>query len=154
MDSPKFVSALVLLVVAAIAYFISDNFLTLAPSVAIAVGTLLGGLTVLVFFTVVPGTAAIPEHITEEDNNDDKVTLYVGNLPYRVNEGNVQQLFSRFSRVYSVRLMRDRKTGKRKGYGFVEVDSMSAEKAIGQLNDSTFEDRTLKVRLANQKAAE
>ena len=48
--------------------------------------------------------------------------------------------------------MKDRKTGRRKGFGFVEVDVNSADKMITKLNDSTFEERTLRVRLAKEKS--
>jgi len=54
----------------------------------------------------------------------------------------------------SVRLMKDRRTGKRKGYGFVEMNAKGAAKAIKNLNDSTFQERTLKVRLAKEKVEE
>ena len=47
--------------------------------------------------------------------------------------------------------MKDRRTGKRKGYGFVEMTAAGAEKAIQNLNDSEFQERTLKVRMAKDK---
>jgi RNA recognition motif-containing protein len=50
--------------------------------------------------------------------------------------------------------MKDRRTGKRKGYGFVEMDAKGAAKAIKNLNDSEFQERTLKVRLAKDKLEE
>lgn len=78
-------------------------------------------------------------------------TLYVGNLPYKVNEGTVKELFSSYGSVHSVRLMKDRQTGKRKGFGFVEMDKRSARSAIKALNDTEFQQRTLKVREAKDK---
>ena len=77
--------------------------------------------------------------------------MYVGNLPYRANEQAVQQHFELQGQVHSVRLMKDRRTGKRKGYGFVEMTAAGAEKAIQNLNDSEFQERTLKVRMAKDK---
>lgn len=50
--------------------------------------------------------------------------------------------------VNSVRLVRDRKTGRRKGFGFVEMSESGAKKAMAKLNDYNFQDRTLKVREA------
>ncbi len=154
MTSPKFVSSLVLLVMALLGYFIVDRFIMLQPNVAMAIGILLGGLVVLAFFTFIPGTASIPEHVEEGGAAIEKQTLYVGNLPYKVSEDDVRDYFSAHTRVYSVRLMRDRKTGKRKGYGFVEVASDQTDSVINKLNDTDFEQRTLKVRLARQKTAE
>jgi RNA recognition motif-containing protein len=79
-------------------------------------------------------------------------TLYVGNLPYKANEQTVKELFEEIGTVTSVRLMKDRKTGRRKGFGFVEVESVKAEQYIQKLNDSEFMDRTIKVRPAKDKA--
>lgn len=79
-------------------------------------------------------------------------TLYVGNLPYRANEAAVRELFAEHGHVYSVRLMKDRQTGKRRGFGFVEMAANDAEMAIGALNESEFQERTLKVREAKDKA--
>lgn len=76
-------------------------------------------------------------------------TLYVGNLPYKANEANVRQLFSEYGEVFAVRLMKDKRTGKRRGFGFVVVASSDAEKTISSLNDKDYMQRTLKVRIAN-----
>lgn len=81
----------------------------------------------------------------------DTTTLYVGNLPYRANEGSVRELFSEHGKVFSVRLLRDKQTGKRRGFGFVEVASSDSKKVISALNDFEFQERVLKVRLANEK---
>ena len=78
-------------------------------------------------------------------------TLYVGNLPYRANEVAVRQLFQQHGRVVNVRLMKDRDTGKRKGYGFVEMAASDTEAAVAALNDAEFQQRTLKVREAKER---
>lgn len=84
----------------------------------------------------------------------DVTTLYVGNLPYKANEDAVKEYFTNFIHVHSVRLMKDRRTGKRKGYGFIEVVTDDIDDTIAKLNDSIFLERTLKVRPAKDKAAE
>lgn len=86
-----------------------------------------------------------------EEGSGNSRTLYVGNLPYRANEAAVRELFSAHGHVYSVRLMKDRQTGKRRGFGFVEMAANDAEMAIGALNESEFQERTLKVREAKDK---
>ena len=53
--------------------------------------------------------------------------------------------------VGSVRLMKDKATGKRRGFGFVEMPVADAAKAIAALNDKEYQQRTLKVREANDK---
>jgi len=83
--------------------------------------------------------------------NDDIKTLYVGNLPYRANEAAVRELFANYGNVESVRLMKDKHTGKRRGFGFVEMSSTDLDNAIAALNDSEFQQRTLKVREAKER---
>ncbi|MFQ6372242.1 RNA recognition motif domain-containing protein [Shewanella sp. YIC-542] len=79
------------------------------------------------------------------------MTLYVGNLPYRVNEAEVKALFEQYGPVNSVRLVRDRKTGRRKGFGFVEISEKGGQQALEKLNDFVFQERTLKVREAKSQ---
>lgn len=89
----------------------------------------------------------------KEQASSPSLTLYVGNLPYRVHEGEVKALFSQYGEVNSVRLVRDRKTGRRKGFGFVEMSQDDAYKAMDTLNDQIFHERTLKVREAKTQDA-
>ncbi|RBW47118.1 RNA-binding protein [Psychromonas sp. B3M02] len=79
-------------------------------------------------------------------------TLYVGNLPYRANEMAIRTLFSEHGKVISVRLMKDKHTGKRRGFGFVEMPESDAANAIEALNEQEFQERSLKVREANERA--
>ncbi|MGJ8691992.1 MAG: RNA recognition motif domain-containing protein [Thalassotalea sp.] len=78
-------------------------------------------------------------------------TLYVGNLPYRANEASIRELFSQYGHVQSVRLMKDKHTGKRRGFGFVEMSANDADTAVSSLNDQEFQQRTLKVREAKER---
>ena len=84
-------------------------------------------------------------------SDEDVRTLYVGNLPYRANETSVRELFSEHGSVHSVRLMKDKHTGKRRGFGFVEMAADDLDKAISALNDTEFQQRTLKVREAKER---
>ncbi|GAA6173786.1 hypothetical protein NBRC116592_34560 [Colwellia sp. KU-HH00111] len=87
--------------------------------------------------------------VTGSDN--EIKTLYVGNLPYRANEAAVRELFANYGNVESVRLMKDKHTGKRRGFGFVEMPATDLAKAIAGLNDTEFQQRTLKVREAKDR---
>nr|WP_297347090.1 RNA-binding protein [uncultured Glaciecola sp.] len=99
-------------------------------------------------------SSSIPNDDDEFDESDEDVsTLYVGNLPYRANEQIVKEHFETFGYVRSVRLMKDKRTGKRKGFGFVEVSAQEADSMIEKLNDSEFQERTIKVRPAKDKVA-
>jgi RNA recognition motif-containing protein len=75
--------------------------------------------------------------------------LYVGNLPYSTSEDDLRTLFSGAGNVVSVSLIKDRDTGRSKGFAFVEMASQSeAENAIKLLNGSSFGERVLKVNIA------
>lgn len=76
-------------------------------------------------------------------------TLYVGNLPYKANENHVRDLFAEYGQVFAVRLMKDKRTGKRRGFGFVVMAASDAKPAIAKLNEKVYMERTLKVRIAN-----
>jgi len=66
--------------------------------------------------------------------------LYVGNLTYSVTEQQLEELFSQYGEVKSVRVI------ERKGFGFVEMGSPEeADKAKEELNETEFEGRTMKI---------
>src|SRR5438552_18871852 len=72
--------------------------------------------------------------------------LFVGNLPYRVEENDLQNLFGQAGNVESVRVMRDVETGRARGFAFVEMSSEEdAERATTQFNQFPFEGRKLTV---------
>jgi len=87
----------------------------------------------------------------EQDHSNDPSTktLYVGNLPYKANESHVKELFAKHGEVFAVRLMKDKRTGKRRGFGFVVMAAVDAQPAIEALNEKDYMQRTLKVRIAN-----
>ena len=89
-------------------------------------------------------------NIEQDQSNDPSTkTLYVGNLPYKANESHVKELFANHGEVFAVRLMKDKRTGKRRGFGFVVMAAADAQPAIEALNEKDYMQRTLKVRIAN-----
>lgn len=151
MNSPTIINIILSVVLAVTGYLLVPVIAAnLDPSLALAIGLLLGGILVPIIGSQFSGTSSVAQQADEENSK----TLYVGNLPYRANEQAVQQHFELQGQVHSVRLMKDRRTGKRKGYGFVEMTAAGAEKAIQNLNDSEFQERTLKVRMAKDKVEE
>lgn len=123
-----------------------------AQEIFVLVGVLLAGILVPVLVDVkerAGNSAAVLQ--TASDYKGDTTTLYVGNLPYRANEDAVKELFQRFGVVVNVRLMKDRQTGRRRGFGFVEVAAKDSGKMISKLNDFNFQERTLKVREAKER---
>jgi RNA recognition motif-containing protein len=79
--------------------------------------------------------------------------LYVGNLSYRMGDGELSQLFATFGAVNSAQVIMDRDTGRSKGFGFVEMGSdQEAQAAIQGLNGKEIEGRPLTVNEARPKA--
>lgn len=60
-----------------------------------------------------------------------------------------RELFAKEGEVFAVRLMKDKRTGKRRGFGFVVMASSDVDSAIAALNEKDYMQRTLKVRVAN-----
>lgn len=79
------------------------------------------------------------------------MTIYVGNLPFSASEEEIQDLFSQYGAVQSVKLITDRETGKPRGFGFVEMGQSDAEEAIEALNGAPFGGRKLQVNEAREK---
>lgn len=79
--------------------------------------------------------------------------LYVGNLPYSVAEEGLSTVFGQFGTVTSVVLIKDRETGKQKGFGFVEFSTEEAAQNALQLDGTEFGGRMMKVSIARDKPA-
>lgn len=79
--------------------------------------------------------------------------LYVGNLPYSIDDAALEGQFSAFGKVESARVITDRDTGRSKGFGFVEMASDSeADQAIEKLNGTPMGGRNLTVSEARPQA--
>lgn len=80
------------------------------------------------------------------------VKLYVGNLSYNATEDDIRTLFAQAGTVTSVALIKDRDTGRSKGFAFVEMGSqVEAEKAISMFNGYNMDNRQLTVNLARPR---
>lgn len=78
-------------------------------------------------------------------------SIYVGNLPFSVSEDDVRTLFEEHGSVDGVKLITDRETGRPRGFGFVEMDSIAAEKAIEALNGHEMNGRSLRINEARPR---
>ena len=140
-------SLLVSIVIAVVgSIIISLAELSIAPAITFAAGAVLAGIAIIIASS---GKSNAPQSSATEAGST--TTLYIGNLPYRANETAIRTLFSEQGKVISVRLMKDKHTGKRRGFGFVEMPEADAKRAIEQLNEKEFQDRSLKVREANER---
>ena len=140
MSSSQFLTFIVGIVFAIVAYFIATQ-VQLTPIMVAGIA----------FISAVISPLFTNKKENESSDSGEVKTLYVGNLPYRANEGAVRELFSAYGNVHSVRLVKDKNTGKRRGFGFVEMAASDVNAAIEKLNDSEFQQRTLKVREAKER---
>lgn len=80
------------------------------------------------------------------------MNIFVGNLPYGAAEEDLRDYFESYGQVSSVAIIKDRETGRSKGFGFVEMeDRQSALAAIEALNGKDFHGRALTVNEARPR---
>ena len=78
--------------------------------------------------------------------------LYVGNLPFTVGDADLQSLFSQAGTVTSAQVIKDRASGRSKGFGFVEMSSPDeAQGAITMFHGKDFMNRALTVNEARPR---
>jgi len=77
--------------------------------------------------------------------------IYVGNLPYAVDDARLVEIFGAFGATLTATVVVDRESGRSKGYGFVEMSDDDARKAILALNRSQLDGRTIWVNEARTK---
>ena len=79
--------------------------------------------------------------------------LFVGSLPWSVDDEELKQAFEKQGTVVSAKVVKDRDTGRSRGFGFVEMGSADdAQKAIKALNDSELDGRNIVVNEAKARS--
>jgi hypothetical protein len=78
-------------------------------------------------------------------------TVFVGNLAFKASDEELRDLFAPYGAVQASRIMRDRKTRRPRGFGFVEMPRNQAQRAIKALDGKEFHGRRLRVREGNRK---
>jgi RNA recognition motif-containing protein len=80
------------------------------------------------------------------------MNIFVGSLPFQLEEADLRELFEAYGEVSTVKLISDRETGRSKGFGFVEMpDDEAAQKAITGLNGTDVKGRSIAVSQAEDK---
>lgn len=78
--------------------------------------------------------------------------IYVGNLTFDVNNGQLESLFAQYGEVSSAQVITDRETGRSRGFGFVEMSSSEdATSAISALDGTDHNGRRLTVNVAKPR---
>lgn len=79
-------------------------------------------------------------------------TIFVGNLSFQTTESEVRNVFERYGRVRTVRVMTERGTGSPRGFAFVNMPGMEdAEEAIARLNGNSLGGRSMTVNEARDR---
>ncbi len=74
------------------------------------------------------------------------MTIYVGNISYNLGEDEIRRIFEVMGSVETIKLIRDKRTGKSKGYCFIEMpDKKEAMEAINALDGKDASGRNLRV---------
>ncbi len=80
------------------------------------------------------------------------MSIYVGNLPFKMSEDDLKQLFANYGEVTSVKIIIDKMTGRSKGFAFVDMsDDAAAEHAIAETNGKEVMGRPLRVNMARPR---
>lgn len=74
--------------------------------------------------------------------------IYVGNVPYRLSESKMRDFFSAYGEIEKIRLIKDRRTGRSKGFGFVTYTDLGSSAAALDAHEQELGGRMLIVRYA------
>ena len=77
--------------------------------------------------------------------------LYVGNLSYRIREGQLRDFFSQYGDIKNIRIIKNHQNGRSKGFGFVTFSDSSEAKTALSTNGEDFCGRPLVVRIAKAR---
>jgi RNA recognition motif-containing protein len=82
------------------------------------------------------------------------MNIFVAKLNFKTRKEELEAAFAKFGQVASAKIVRDKETGRSKGYGFVEMpNDDEANNAIADLNEKEFDGKVIVVKPANPKTA-
>jgi RNA recognition motif-containing protein len=78
------------------------------------------------------------------------MTIYVGNIPYSIRENEIAEVFQKFGKIISIKIVTDKFSGRSKGFGFVEMETEEQEElAIKECNRCVVAGRSVVVSKAH-----
>ena len=77
--------------------------------------------------------------------------IYVGNLAYETTEDSLREAFTQYGRIDDLVLIKDRDTGRSKGFGFITFDSQQAAEAALKMDAQQLDGRAIKVNIAKER---
>ena len=80
------------------------------------------------------------------------MSMYIGNLNYRIKEGDLKKLLADYGNIISIKIAKDHETGKSRGCGFVEMENPITEyRKIKAMNGAELMGRQMIVREARMR---
>lgn len=80
------------------------------------------------------------------------MVLYVGNIYFGLSEDDLKEVFEAYGQVESVKIIKDRETGRSRGFGFVEMNNdQEAQLALNELNGTEVSGRNIIVNHATKQ---
>lgn len=96
----------------------------------------------------------LPNRIRRSDPKLSAMNIFVAKLNFKTRKEDLEAAFAKFGQVTSCKIVRDKETGRSKGYGFIEMpDDTEANNAINALNEQELDGRVIAVKPANPKPA-
>jgi len=84
--------------------------------------------------------------LIEKCKEDMNMKIYIGNLPFKIDNEALKNLFSSYGEIEEAVVISDKFSGRSKGFGFVTFkEDADAKKAIAEMNGKKVEERELKV---------
>ena len=149
----------ILILIAFSAYIILENrtmvdasfmsyHMNINLGVMLLIGLALGIVTGILLGNPGTKTRSHQGHITSKNASN----IYVGNLADNTSDSDLENTFSAYGTVKSVNIIKDRETGKPRGFGFIEMDSYAdGDAAIAALNETVLLGQTISVNRARAK---
>ena len=78
------------------------------------------------------------------------MNIFVAKLNYATTDDGLREAFEAFGEVTSAKVIMDRETGRSRGFGFVEMDPVAADRALQELNGAPLNGRPLRISEANE----
>jgi RNA recognition motif-containing protein len=80
------------------------------------------------------------------------MTIYIGNIPYAIRENEIADVFQKFGKIVSIKIITDKFSGRSKGFGFVEMETEEQEElAIKECNRCVVAGRSIVVSKAHAR---
>lgn len=122
--------------------------MTTSTMIGICVAAMIIFVMLLILFFVSRKKKEGSYHVGSQQNSQ----VYVGNLSYRVRERELRNFFGEFGDIAYIKLVKDRRTGRSKGFGFVTFETSDQAEAALSAHGKDISGRNIVVRVAKEKS--